>query len=696
MAAFGFAACNTGGDDTTCPDVIENPEGISIETVTLNKNRLVLREGTSEALTATVTPHAVRDTTVVWTTSDSAIATVDAMVATVGHESASCVVVVADVVEEGTLGTVNYTLLESENLYYLTLSGTGELPEVEGDADGRPTNRPWWLNGYRNKLTQVTVEEGITAFGDYEFANFSNIDTFEIPSTVTKIGEGCFMECYALKTISIPAGVTTIADGTFSNCAALTKVTLPEGVAKIGSNAFFYCAALTEITLPASLKTMGMGIFEGCMSLTTVNNFPSLIAIPENTFVNCAALVQFTIPSSVKIIEQAAFANCENLTKVTLPTGLYLIENNAFEGCKKLTQITFPENLKGIGYGAFDTPGLKATFLGTTPPQYSGGFYGDYDQIIVPAGSEDAYLQAGWFDDFSFYPGLDAYTPSDATITATEVTVYDGDVLKERLGVDYWYGDFEDSYRVRFAPTLSEGASYAMVIYVPGSLDLSSLNNSQIVRLIRNEGDYVSEGSFQHLSLPKEESKWTAYTVAFTYDDQAGEEMPGAIHETVIEPAKMTLAAPEEFIEFFNEIHAPYTPVADLAISDAEIEVYDGDVLRAESGRSEAFFPHYTYLKGSYLVAYTPVLPASHDTWGFFGSTMDLSAQTNTLLINSMWQIYGRTTHYFTIPKEDNVGVLYTYAVADRYGNEGYEFGDVFTKSIDLRNVTLLSGSLLF
>lgn len=69
-----------GGYTATCRvGVVRRPAGdVSVTGVTLNKTTLKLSKGTSETLTATVAPTNATNKNVTWTSSDAAIATVDA------------------------------------------------------------------------------------------------------------------------------------------------------------------------------------------------------------------------------------------------------------------------------------------------------------------------------------------------------------------------------------------------------------------------------------------------------------------------------------------------------------------------------------------------------------------------------------------------------------------------------------------
>jgi hypothetical protein len=73
----------------------------------------------------------------------------------------------------------------------LTISGNGEIPSV--------VNKPWLL--FRNEITTIILEEGITAIGDTAFARLPNLTGIVIPASVKDIGESAWWQSGQLSKI---------------------------------------------------------------------------------------------------------------------------------------------------------------------------------------------------------------------------------------------------------------------------------------------------------------------------------------------------------------------------------------------------------------------------------------------------------------------------------------------------------------
>ncbi len=188
-------------------------------------------------------------------------------------------------------------------------------------------NQPW--NSYKQHITSVKIEEGITNVGRYALYNCTNLTTFTLANTVTSIGENAFRNSGLTGTITLPNSVTSIGQSAFSNCTGITKLNIA-GSASIGQYAFSGCTGLTSIA--------GSDISK----VTSIGNY---------AFQNCTGLTSVVIPSYVTSIGNYAFNGCTEITRLgfeyRMGSGTHIIDklpihnlttigDYAFDGCSKL------------------------------------------------------------------------------------------------------------------------------------------------------------------------------------------------------------------------------------------------------------------------------------------------------------------------------------------------------------------------
>lgn len=272
-------------------------------------------------------------------------------------------------------------------------------------------------------LEKVIFEEGsvIEELGPNMFQNCRNLATIKIPASVKKIGNNAFQYAgiismefeqgsqltnignYAfqsanIESLEIPASVTYIGDQSFDGARYLATITFEDGsnLEYIGYAAFRY-SAISSFEFPKSSKNIVLqkDIFFGCANLTSITVSESVIAgldlalngvvglkeiniSPENTsYIVSADLpnivspsgttIYFSykeanddgrgiiIPEGVTVISDKAFANQINITKVVIPASVTRIGDYAFQNCYSLKEVVFAPSsaLFEMGNGVF-------------------------------------------------------------------------------------------------------------------------------------------------------------------------------------------------------------------------------------------------------------------------------------------------------------------------------------------------------
>ncbi len=119
------------------------------------------------------------------------------------------------VTASGTCGdNLTWTLYDDGEL---VIDGTGVMNDHAYD------NLPPYYE-YREKITSVTVGEGVTSIGNYAFGDFGKLVSVSIPDSVTCIGQYALTKCTSLTGIHIPDSVTNIKAYALSYCYNIADI----------------------------------------------------------------------------------------------------------------------------------------------------------------------------------------------------------------------------------------------------------------------------------------------------------------------------------------------------------------------------------------------------------------------------------------------------------------------------------------
>ena len=176
--------------------------------------------------------------------------------------------------------------------------------------------------------TSITIPNSVTSIGDAAFSFCSGLITInvDVDNANYSSSDGVLFNkdkttiiCYPggkQDGYTIPSSVTSIGNGAFMNCSSLTSVTIPSSITLIGDDAFMYCSSLTSVTIPSSVTSIGDDAFNNCWRLTSITIPNSVTSIGDGTFMYCSSLTSITIPNSVTSIGHYAFVLCTGLTSI--------------------------------------------------------------------------------------------------------------------------------------------------------------------------------------------------------------------------------------------------------------------------------------------------------------------------------------------------------------------------------------------
>lgn len=201
------------------------------------------------------------------------------------------------VVAQGHAGSdVSWELTEDG---HLSFTGTGAMDDYE-DSEPVPGSPIHTDTGI--PVTSISIGEGITRIGNFNFMFCDTLKEVSLPSTLTSLGNFAFSSCTSLETVELPDSLTELGSAAFDGCTSLTHITIPGGVGTIQSHTFYDCTSLSEVTLMPGITQVDYWAFRSCTALTNIE-------MPEGvTTVSCDAFDQsgvtaLTLPSTIEVFE---------------------------------------------------------------------------------------------------------------------------------------------------------------------------------------------------------------------------------------------------------------------------------------------------------------------------------------------------------------------------------------------------------
>ncbi len=155
----------------------------------------------------------------------------------------------------------------------LVISGSGDMLDY-GSYDS-----PW--STISGSILSISLPEGLTSIGDRAFYDCESVTSITIPEGVTSIGESAFSGC-SFPSIVIPNSVVNIEQYAFGWCRELSLVVLPSSLTYIPYGLFVDGYNLKQITIPASVTEIGSNAFPYCEDVFIESSTPA--AITSSTF----------------------------------------------------------------------------------------------------------------------------------------------------------------------------------------------------------------------------------------------------------------------------------------------------------------------------------------------------------------------------------------------------------------------------
>ena len=223
-------------------------------------------------------------------------------------------------------------------------------------------------------LSEAKIVEG----GDFYYYINNHYNYYYYYTSNDVIGSYAFKGCNRLTSLTLPDGITSIGYYAFYDCRGLTSLTLPVGITEIGDRAFDGCSGLKEVRF----------CINDNLDTYLTKGHPYIdVDCGIKYYINDKEITSIEIPSNVTTLGNYVFQGCSGLTSLTLPAGITEIGSSAFNGCSRLTSIYLnAEKVPEIGSNVFEGCDAKKCTLYVpmgTYDDYRLSDFGDYFENIV-------------------------------------------------------------------------------------------------------------------------------------------------------------------------------------------------------------------------------------------------------------------------------------------------------------------------
>ncbi len=290
-----------------------------------------------------------------------------------------------------TAGSSNY----SNIAYYAkqVISSESESNIInQGDYIFYNDNGNYYLLGYTGTDTDIELPENINGnpYEIYQYAFYNRIDlqSIQIPSCVTAIGDSAFKNCHKLIEVINKSSLNITSDSSDNGMVsyyAKQIITDEKDSNIINKDEYIfyndngryyllkYICESNDITLPDNINGRSYEIYQyafyNCDNLTSIKISNNITGIGDSAFENCRNFKSITMSNNVTYIGNNAFSHCSYLPNIEIPNSIENFGNNVFEDCLLFNYTVNGNSLFDIPYATL-TSLTDEVYLGTKENPY--------------------------------------------------------------------------------------------------------------------------------------------------------------------------------------------------------------------------------------------------------------------------------------------------------------------------------------
>lgn len=225
---------------------------------------------------------------------------------------------------------------------HLIIAGSGATEDYANE-----NAVPFYL--YKDAITSVAIDEGVTKIGNYVLAEMTKLKTVSISSTLQTMSDKAMVFSNVFEEIKVHANNRnfvyenyTLYDMnktriyTHSNYGKLQFFTIPSTVTNINSYAFYNNNTILKLTSGGN-PSVGESTFESMDRLFEITGTIGGTSIGNRAFADCRELETITISNKVETIGINAFLNTVKVEKISIPKSIQFVgsEDTSISGVFK-------------------------------------------------------------------------------------------------------------------------------------------------------------------------------------------------------------------------------------------------------------------------------------------------------------------------------------------------------------------------
>ncbi|MCR5781557.1 MAG: leucine-rich repeat protein [Clostridia bacterium] len=234
----------------------------------------------------------------------------------------------------------------------LSIYGHGDLPDYSAD-----TLPPW--NAYKDDITALVINDGVTAVGAYNFYDLDKMAAMTLTDGITVIGQYAFANAKSLTEFVMPASLLTIRSFAFDHAEKIETITNNDVIKTLEGDAFSYLSALQDIVIPGTVTSIGHIAFRYCNSVKTVElQEGSISSMPSFMWMPGANIEEIRLPSNITNIPgSAAYNSLSACKKITVADNnpAYTSADGVLYTKDMTTLVKYPGQRPGAYYTVPDT-----------------------------------------------------------------------------------------------------------------------------------------------------------------------------------------------------------------------------------------------------------------------------------------------------------------------------------------------------